>query len=321
MNRQLFLQLLEHPDSVSEQENIALKKFTEDFPYCQTGQLLFVKHLHSQQSVHYPEQLKVAAAYVGDRKVLYNLIHITTPLLTSSQREEELVLTEEEISLSLPLPTDKIVKEVEQNTERTREETIPENKIIEDTVSQADIIQQRLQEIASKKINAPVPEIQDKKEEVKSEPISFKEDKPVEEQKIIQPKIKEEKKEEDLQSGKHSFTEWLKTVKKEPGIKPEEKNEGSPASSTDEIINRFIETEPRIIPSKAEFYNPVKMAKQSLEEHDDLVSETLAGIFAGQGNLPRAIEMYRKLMLAIPEKSSFFAARIEKLTQQLNEGK
>src|SRR3954464_914083 len=75
LNRQLFLQLLEHPDSVSEQENIALKKFTEDFPYCQTGQLLFVKHLHSQQSVHYPEQLKIAAAYVADRKVLYNLIH------------------------------------------------------------------------------------------------------------------------------------------------------------------------------------------------------------------------------------------------------
>src|SRR5712671_1031079 len=72
VNRQLFLQLLEHPDSISEQENIALKKFTEDFPYCQTGQLLFVKHLHSQQSVHYPEQLKIAAAYVANRKVLYN---------------------------------------------------------------------------------------------------------------------------------------------------------------------------------------------------------------------------------------------------------
>src|SRR5262249_34512108 len=126
---------------------------------------------------------------------------------------------------------------------------------------------------------------------------------------IIQPEIREEKKEEDSKSGKHSFTEWLKTVNKEPAVKPKEEVKKS-ASSTDEIISRFIEAEPRIVPSKAEFYNPIKMAKQSLEEHDDLISETLAGVFAEQGNLPRAIEMYRKLMLSNPEKSSFFAARI-----------
>jgi hypothetical protein len=323
MNRQLFLQMLEHPDSVSEQENIALQKFTQDFPYCQTGQLLFTKHLHSQQSVHYPEQLKLTAAYAADRKVLYNLIHTTTPFVTLPHGGREFALTED-VEEETPSSQTSLVEE-EKPTEEIVAEVpdtiIPEKKITEEN-TQADIIQQRLQEIASKKTNAPVPDFQNKKEEVKSEPLSFKEDKPVEEQKIVQPKIREEKKEEDRQAGKHSFTEWLKTVKKEPGSNPaEQERSASSVTPADEIIDRFIETEPRIIPSKAEFYNPIKMAKQSLEEHDDLVSETLAGIFAEQGNLPRAIEMYKKLMLAIPEKSSFFAARIEKLTQQLNEGK
>jgi hypothetical protein len=318
MNRQLFLQLLEHPDSVSETENIALKKFTEDFPYCQTGRLLFVKHLHSQKSVHYPEQLKIAAAYVSDRKVLYNLIH--TPLLTSPQRGEEYVLTEdvqEEVSFSKPLREDKAE---EESFEQTTAEIIPAKKIIEESTSQEDIIQKRLQEIAAFKKKEPVPT---------PPPFPIKEEVVVPELKIVlqkeEPRLTEtlkEKREEDIKSGKHSFTQWLKTVKKdtvtEPGVM-EKKSE--PVSSTDEIITRFIETEPRIIPSKAEFYNPVKMAKQSLEEHDDLVSETLAGIFAEQGNLPKAIEMYRKLMLSNPEKSSFFAARIEKLAQQLKEGK
>jgi hypothetical protein len=140
-----------------------------------------------------------------------------------------------------------------------------------------------------------------------------------------EPKPKEilrEKKEEEQKSGKHSFTEWLKTVKKEPVKETkEEEKKSNPASSSDEIISRFIETEPRIVPSKTAFYSPVKMAKQSLEEHDDLVSETLAGIFAEQGNLARAIEMYKKLMLLSPEKSALFAARIKELTEKLNSGK
>src|SRR5687767_12333114 len=151
MNRQLFLQLLEHPDSVSESESVVLQKFTEDFPYCQTGQLLFVKHLHSQQSVHYPEQLKIAAAYAADRKVLYNLVH-AAPLLTSSQRGEELVLTEsvEEKTLLQSSPAHKRVEQIEQSIEQTSE-IIPEKKIIEESVQAADIIQKRLEEIASRK--------------------------------------------------------------------------------------------------------------------------------------------------------------------------
>jgi hypothetical protein len=326
MNRQLFLQLLEHPDSVSATENVVLQKFTEDFPYCQTGHLLFVKHLHSQQSVHYPEQLKIAAAYVADRKVLYNLIH-TAPAspLTPLQRRGENILTEsveeENIIDSITIISERR-EHIEKTLEQTSSDIIPEKKIMEEPTAQDDIIQKRLQEIASQKITVPVTEVQqEKKRELMSEPVSFMEEKTIDTPEIVQQKIQEEKKEVP-DSGKHSFTEWLKTVKKEPEIKPKEKKEDrKPDSSTDDIINRFIETEPRIIPSKAEFYNPIKMAKQSLEERDDIVSETLAGIFAEQGNLPRAIEMYRKLMLSNPEKSSFFAALIEKLTQQLNEDK
>ena len=313
MNRQLFLQLLEHPDSVSEQESIALKKFTEDFPYCQAGQLLFVKYLHSQKSVHYPEQLKTAAAYAADRKVLYNLIH-------APAKEVEVV----EAQIHHPESVALIEEHIKEGPASTEQEIIPEEKVVEETPSQIEIIQKRLQEIASEKTVPAVTEAeQEKKEELKSVSLPAKEE-TLPPPEIVTPVKPEKKKEEDLKSVKHSFTGWLKTVKKEPAVKPlpEDPEENTlPASTSDEIITLFIETEPRIVPSKAEFYNPVKMAKQSLEEREDIVSETLAGIFAEQGNLPRAIEMYRKLMLSNPEKSSFFAALIEKLTRQLNEEK
>src|SRR6188474_1724951 len=129
MNRQLFLQLLENPYSVSETESVALQKFTQDFPYCQTGQLLFVKHLHSQQSVHYPEQLKMTAAYAADRKVLYNLVH-------SPAKEIEVAgeQTHQPESISL------IEEQIEESAIPSAEEIIPEKKIIEGPILQTDII-------------------------------------------------------------------------------------------------------------------------------------------------------------------------------------
>ena len=310
MNRNLFLQLLEKPDSVSEQAGSELKKFVEDFPYCQTGQLLLVKHLHSQGSVHYPDRLKLAAVYAADRKVLYHLIH-------SEVVQKEIIPEEKPISQ----PTAFIETEPEI---KPASQIIEEKKPVEETASPLDIIQKRLQEISA---SPPAP-LQRKGELAPPETnlVSHQEETITPEPKIILQKEEEkpseiphEKKEADLKTGKHSFTEWLKTVKKEPAreVKTEEKKTALP-SATDEIINRFIETEPRIVPSKAEFYNPVKAARQSLEERDDIISETLANLFAEQGNLKRAIEMYKKLKLLSPEKSSLFAARIEKLTQQLN---
>lgn len=56
-----------------------------------------------------------------------------------------------------------------------------------------------------------------------------------------------------------------------------------------------------------------ELAARSIEESDDLISETLADILAWQGNNNKAIDMYEKLRLQFPEKSDYFAAKIEKL--------
>jgi tetratricopeptide (TPR) repeat protein len=56
-----------------------------------------------------------------------------------------------------------------------------------------------------------------------------------------------------------------------------------------------------------------QVARQSVQEDDEIVSETLAMVLEKQGHYQKAIAMYEKLVLQIPEKSSFFAAKIEKL--------
>lgn len=97
-------------------------------------------------------------------------------------------------------------------------------------------------------------------------------------------------------------------IKPETPVNPQKK----------ELIDRFIATEPKIVPSKIEFYSPVKQAKRSIEEYDDVVSETLANIYKQQGNMLKARFCYEKLSLFYPEKRTYFAALIKEIDEELN---
>ena len=67
---------------------------------------------------------------------------------------------------------------------------------------------------------------------------------------------------------------------------------------------------------KTSFFSASDAAKKSLELNNDFVTETLAEIHVQQGNYPKAIEIYQKLMLLNPEKKLFFASRIEFINQK-----
>ena len=83
--------------------------------------------------------------------------------------------------------------------------------------------------------------------------------------------------------------------------------------SRDEIIDRFLRTEPSISRPRASFFSPSESASQSNFDDEEIVSETLAQLYAEQGNLSKAIHIYEKLSLLNREKSRYFAAQIEKL--------
>ena len=156
----------------------------------------------------------------------------------------------------------------------------------------------------------------------------------------------------------HSFSEWLthsKSIVKEGYKKPtfssiqqQEKpiiniktnnndeiadfrNEKSSTpshplkKSSKEIIEKFIQEEPRIQSSKGfskpktEFFNPIDVAKQSVAEDIAFVSETLAKIYLQQQNYNKAIDAYESLRLKYPEKRLYFATQIKKIRKIINQ--
>lgn len=59
----------------------------------------------------------------------------------------------------------------------------------------------------------------------------------------------------------------------------------------------------------------IDFAAQSLNENEEIASETLAQILGRQGSYDKAIRIYERLKLIYPEKSVFFASEIEKLNK------
>jgi hypothetical protein len=88
-----------------------------------------------------------------------------------------------------------------------------------------------------------------------------------------------------------SFTEWLRSMKKLPAADTE-------TARTAEDVSRQ-----QVV---------IKDAAVSIEEKE-IVTETMAEVWAKQGNREKAIETYNKLSLLNPAKSAYFAAKIDQL--------
>lgn len=79
-----------------------------------------------------------------------------------------------------------------------------------------------------------------------------------------------------------------------------------------EIIERFLKEQPSITPRRDPSEVPV-IDHDMADEDPEVVSETLADILFKQGKNEKALGIYEKLCLKYPEKSSYFAKKIESI--------
>lgn len=111
-----------------------------------------------------------------------------------------------------------------------------------------------------------------------------------------------------------SFAEWLKHIssKNQKAREEEAEQKALKAMWQQQKLAAAIEEESEEIPEQV-----FEMAVNSISRKDELVSESLAEVYAKQGKKEKAIDMYQKLSLLNPEKNAYFAAKIENLQKDL----
>ena len=301
MNQSEFTYKLNHPENISETDASSLSQIIEQFPYFQSARALYLKSLHSQRSYLYNNELKKTAAYTTDRDVLFDLIISEDFIIYKPINLGEVdVFDETFIEVKKPEPT------LEENIEKSILSTIA---YIEDSDKDDEIISQIETKIVAKTehYNSEIKKLNESIEEKLEigKPLPFQENE------------------------KHSFSEWLKLTKAQPIEREEEIIEEKTAdlepaidSSKQkklELIDRFIETNPKIAPSKNPSQTFINIERKE-EDASLLMTETLAKIYLEQKKYQKAIQAYQILILKYPEKSVLFAERIEdiKALQQYN---
>ena len=95
-------------------------------------------------------------------------------------------------------------------------------------------------------------------------------------------------------------------------------------STSNSLIDNFLNSNQHSIRKKqgeevsTENADRVDIIEKSDAENEELMTETLAGIYFQQKNYEKALSAYKKLSLKYPEKSIYFATRIEEIEKLKN---
>ena len=76
MRAEQFIGYFENPEKLDSSSVAAIDGIIKEYPFCQPAQLLYLKGLQNDGNIRFNRQLKMAAAYAADRKVLFELLNI-----------------------------------------------------------------------------------------------------------------------------------------------------------------------------------------------------------------------------------------------------
>jgi len=74
MNKETFAKYISDPSLLDNDTLPEIKAMLDEFPYFQSAWVLYIKNLHSIKDIRYESKLKIACAFVSDRKHLHDIL-------------------------------------------------------------------------------------------------------------------------------------------------------------------------------------------------------------------------------------------------------
>jgi len=282
MNRQQFINYIKYPEQLNSDSLYQLENLVKEYPFFQTAKLLLALNFFLENNIKFNDQLKLTAAYAADRTVLKQLLNSLQRSVKADSNKKK--------SVSLTSPDN-------LKTTIVNEETLTETDTLADLINQlkseVDLYMIQSSDQRNSDQLAKLQNLADKLE------------------KIIGAEIKPE----ILPVKKKSVKRITSTEYSLDHLEDFTEKKHKQLTNAD-LIDKFIKEEPKIVP-KPTFFDPLDSARHSLMDNESVVSETLAEIYYKQGNLSKAIKIYKKLSLVNPQKSSYFAAQIEKIQKEI----
>ena len=275
--------ILKQPNHISLSQVYELENIIHEYPYFQVVKAIYLKVLYAQESYRYNKELKVTAAHIGNRTLLFDFI-------TSTAFKEKSVLDKQQMPKAYA------------------DEAIP-----------SEFTTYVTEDAFEKKEFYPVPP--DPKKEPQSQqpeellhmgkPIDFQ---PTDKQSFATWLQVTRYKPIDRRTSQTPTIEL-------PFVEKNIFEEGDQRAKKFDLIDKFLQANPKIEVNKD--YDDTSSAIEIVEKTDigrQFMTETLAKVYLEQGKYPEAIQAYQILMLKNPTKSSYFAEQITNI-RKLQENK
>jgi hypothetical protein len=311
--------LLQDPEGIEHLSYEQLEEVLITYPYFQGARMLLLKKHYNQQDSAFDRHLALAAIYAPDRSRLFdflnevdlnkeansetleqsvvekkndNLKHQPEEFIQESNKREVSV----EVDIGEPIwSAEELTKETPQSKEQP----------IEDWLMDFEPPRMNVKEDLGKKRNFKLPRIP----VLNKGMFDFLDSKEIESKKEASVKTVKEKVEEEAKI--------IALPKKQAGRRI--RSQGKDLESfdffseqTDAFLKR-IASRDKGKKKRTEKEAIFSFSENSLEDNEEVVSETLADLLAKQGQSIKAIKMYEALILKVPEKNRYFARKIEAL--------
>jgi hypothetical protein len=301
MNIDQLITLNQTPSQLNSVSLEELEEIVDTYPFFALGRLLLTKKMQQTQHLQLKKEIKKTAVTIPFRKKLYQFLYQKelqhTILKTETYHDEKIEystsINEETSSFSSPV-------EMKAAEKPAFSQPIDLKSLGQKKSKEIDFLEQQI-------IGHTI-------EHVLSQEIKEQND-------IIEPKETHVTSSSDIKQSQ-KFSDWLSILDHDRF--KNSRNEPVTSNNTDEvseksIIDSFLQNDINIITPTSEEsdFSPSNLARLSVVDDEEFVTETLANIYAKQGNLDKALKAYKNLLLKYPEKKTYFAARIEEIEKDL----
>ncbi|NLN31204.1 MAG: hypothetical protein GX158_08260 [Bacteroidales bacterium] len=318
MNKNDFIRLMEGPGPDNRDLMGELSSLVDVFPYFHSAHMLLLKGLQNTSDVKFENQLRSSALHIANREVLYYYLTRDDVAMKGDgivmEGDDDAMKGDETADIPFSgtngnndvADMQQVVIELAKNSEDFISE-LEKDDITHDTGS------------SPKGYSVIItPESGDKENDASL--IVVNEESGEIEERIVymDPGFWLPEKEEELLELDNGYDKIAESPGQDVPPPGEMESEGplSVQQQQSALIDRFIIANPRIEPVREQDdISFPDISKSSAGERDGLVSETLAGIYVKQGYYSRAIDIYEKLSLKYPGKSTYFASLIQEIQE------
>ena len=318
MHRSRFFELIEHPDRVTAADHAGLLTWAERFPFVAVGWMLCARASSLAGSVDEERDLLRASSHLGQRRPLYNLIHPALPASALPSAPPSAP------PLAPPTPAPEVAPPSAPPTPAP--EVAPPSAPPMNPVERTWLV-----EAVARTIER---DVQEWSESVRSERASQEKSEgatlPAAQDEPSSETSSSEFPASSPPSGRSHFARWLAQRAHQSGFESDvvplpgpfaasaTRQQAStpgpsaslppaqPAAPDHPLIQAFIDKAPKMGPIREVVGEVEDLARKSIEEDEEVVTETMARILAAQGATARARKMYQLLALKFPEKSTYY---------------